>query len=90
MTPADEARLATWLARPDWPQIRALLVALGVAVEPLDGIIARTRRDVWKDFSSSRDHAPPLGVKPAPVTPKCWMDFPDCDGACGSYGCENR
>lgn len=51
MTPTDEAALATWLARPEWPRVRVLLIGLGFDVEPLDDLIARTRRTVWRDFS---------------------------------------
>lgn len=51
MTLADEAYLASFLARPEWPRVRALLMDLGLSVERLDEVIARVRRDLWRDFS---------------------------------------
>jgi hypothetical protein len=51
MTREDEAFLASVLARPEWPRIRALLIELGLSVKPLDELIARVRREVWRDFS---------------------------------------
>jgi hypothetical protein len=52
MTPDQEAKLATWLARPGWAEARALIEeVLGVPMNPLDAIIWRTRRHLWKDFS---------------------------------------
>lgn len=55
MTPANEAALATFFAKPEWPIIRALLgELLGVPLTPLDDLIQRTRREVWRDFSEPR------------------------------------
>lgn len=52
MTPANEAALATFFAKPELPLIRALLgELLGVPLTPLDEVIDRVRVEVWKDFS---------------------------------------
>ena len=52
MTPAEEAELASFLAKPEWARIRPLLAeTLKVPLKPLDELIRRVRRDQWKDFS---------------------------------------
>lgn len=53
MTPQDEATLASWIARADWPQIRPLLQQLlGVSMKPADDLVRRIRRELWRDFSN--------------------------------------
>lgn len=53
MTPEDERALASWLARPEWPQMRRLIAdLLNADIKPLDDLIATTRKAVWRDFSS--------------------------------------
>lgn len=52
MTPADEAALATFFAKPEWPRLRPLLAeVLGVDLGPLEQLIARVRAEVWGDRS---------------------------------------
>lgn len=52
MTPAEEARLATWIARPDWPTIRPLLqTVLGATLKPVDELVLKVRREQWGDRS---------------------------------------
>lgn len=57
MTPADEAFLASALATPEWPRVRALFTELGVPVAKLDKLIARVRVAVWRDFSNPEGEA---------------------------------
>lgn len=52
MTPQDEAKLATFFARPELAEIRPLLEQLAPgATAKIDAIVKRVRRTVWKDFS---------------------------------------
>lgn len=51
---ASETKLASWMAREDWPEVRATLLLRGHYdfIADMDELIERARREVWKDFSS--------------------------------------
>lgn len=53
---ASDEELASWLARPEWPVIRATLLLRGHYdfIAEMDALIERVRREVWKDFSGSQ------------------------------------
>lgn len=52
MTPAEEAKVATFFADPRFKAIRSHVEALlGVNLTPLDEIVARVRVELWRDFS---------------------------------------
>ncbi|WP_300573634.1 hypothetical protein [Phenylobacterium sp.] len=55
MRPQTEAKLATFFAKPEWPEIRSLLCSMGhgKAVADIDLITKRVRRNLWKDFTPS-------------------------------------
>lgn len=49
MTPAEEAKVATFFAQPLWVEIRHLVA--GLSLEEIEAIVRRIRKTVWKDFS---------------------------------------
>lgn len=52
MTLEEECRLATFIARPEWREVRHLVEQLAPgAVEPLEAVVKRVRKSVWRDFS---------------------------------------
>jgi hypothetical protein len=49
-----ENRVATFFADPRWPALRPHVECLlGVSLTPLDELVARVRRETWRDFSGS-------------------------------------
>jgi hypothetical protein len=60
MRPQTEHKLASFFARPEWPEIRALLCSMGhgKAVADIDLITKRVRRNLWKDFSPPSQSSP--------------------------------
>ena len=54
MTREEEAKLATFFARPEWAAIRPLLEQLAPgAPAAVDAAIRRVRVEVWRDFSAN-------------------------------------
>lgn len=52
LSPAEEGRLASFMARPEWPEIRKLLEQLTPgSVAPIEAVMLKVRRELWKDFS---------------------------------------
>lgn len=49
LSPAEEAKVATFYARSDWPLIRLLVAKL--TPEQIDAIVLKVRRELWRDFS---------------------------------------
>lgn len=52
LTPREERLLATFFARPDWPEVATILHKLiPGAPTIINLLVMRVRRDVWKDLS---------------------------------------
>lgn len=53
MSPEDEAALATFFAAPLYNErVRPLLEALAPGVtDKIEAVVAKVRREVWRDFS---------------------------------------